>query len=200
MDLLRGQQIAQDVMMWLGPACERITVAGSIRRQAPEVKDVEIVAISKKGAGAVALFKGSADIIPEIDQRIDILIAEGQLAWDTGVRRNGPRYKRLIHCNSGVAVDLFLATEENWGAIMAIRTGPQAYVKMLVSHGWDGGVMPPNMKQRDGYLWRHGMVVPVPTEADYFREIGVQIWPPEDRHPGRLRLWMKSQAAVARFE
>lgn len=40
-------QIATRIKAELQPHCERIEIAGSIRRNKPEVKDIEIVAIPK---------------------------------------------------------------------------------------------------------------------------------------------------------
>ena len=42
-----AQAIAQEVVEQLRPHCERIVVAGSIRRKKSEVGDIEIVAIPK---------------------------------------------------------------------------------------------------------------------------------------------------------
>jgi len=47
MNLTEAQRIAQIVKSELSPHCERIEIAGSIRRGKPEVKDIEIVAIPK---------------------------------------------------------------------------------------------------------------------------------------------------------
>ena len=45
MELVTAKQIADSIVDAIGPACSRAHVAGSIRRQKPEVKDIEIVAI-----------------------------------------------------------------------------------------------------------------------------------------------------------
>ena len=47
MPLAQAQGYAEKVLEWLGPFCERIEVAGSIRRRRPEVNDVDIVVIPK---------------------------------------------------------------------------------------------------------------------------------------------------------
>lgn len=187
------------VLHWLGDACERIEVAGSVRREKETVKDLEIVYMPKMVMGQATLF-GDAAMVPATVARIEGLVRERKLMWDELTPRRGEKYQRLIHVSTGMVVELFRADPENWGAIMTIRTGPEDYVRMLVSHSWQNGVMPVEMAQKDGYLWRRGVKVSVPTEVDYFNAIGAPWWPPRDRHAGRLALWAKAQATVAVFE
>ncbi len=47
MELYKTLQIAEKVKAQLAPHCERIEIAGSIRRKKPDVGDIEIVAIPK---------------------------------------------------------------------------------------------------------------------------------------------------------
>ena len=47
MNLQQAQQIAERIKSELAPHCDRIEIAGSIRRKKPEVKDIEIVCIPK---------------------------------------------------------------------------------------------------------------------------------------------------------
>jgi DNA polymerase/3'-5' exonuclease PolX len=84
-----------------------------------------------------------------------------------------------------VAVDLFLATVDNWGAILAIRTGPDEFSKALVTHI----KYRTPYQQRDGVLVRQvsGEVVPVPEEQEYFRLAGVPWIAPERRTADVLR-------------
>lgn len=191
--------VARVVMQWLGDACERIEVAGSVRREKPEVKDIELVYIPKMVTVQATLF-GDEVQVSAMEERLQALVRSEKLMWDELTPRHGEKYQRLIHVNSGMVIELFRAEARNWGAIMAIRTGPEDYVKMLVSHSWQNGVMPVEMSQKDGYLWRRGMKVAVPTEVDYCNALGVPWWPPRERHAGRLALWARAQATVAAFE
>lgn len=47
MRLEQAQRLAQQLVVDLEPACERIEVAGSIRRQRSQVKDIELVVIPR---------------------------------------------------------------------------------------------------------------------------------------------------------
>lgn len=45
MKLEQALEIAEKVKALLAPHCERIEIAGSIRRKKPDVKDIEIVGL-----------------------------------------------------------------------------------------------------------------------------------------------------------
>ncbi|MBU2597552.1 MAG: hypothetical protein KJ757_08345 [Planctomycetes bacterium] len=47
MELQKAKAIAEELKSLLEPACERITIAGSIRRQKPDVGDIELLCIPK---------------------------------------------------------------------------------------------------------------------------------------------------------
>jgi hypothetical protein len=199
-----ARRIADEVMVALAPQCERIEVAGSIRRLEPEVGDIEIVYESKLRTMQSSLFDGVAtEMYPLAFDLIDELVERGVLVYDTDVRRNGPLYKRMVHMASGVVVELFRATCENWGLILALRTGPAEFNKILVAHGWDpgvNGILPPDVAIQGGTVYVRGVARSVPEETDFFRLINVPCWPPHARHPGRLRLAQKAQATLTSFE
>jgi len=189
---------ANDVMDRLAPAVDRIRVAGSVRRGLDEVKDVELVYVPRLVAAQRTLFE--MGMVPATEAKIYELMQLGVLRLDQQVLRNGPKYKRVIHVASGVVVELFLATPDNWGLILALRTGPAEFMKVLVSHEWQGGVMPVGMKMQGGYLWRDGQRLSTPTEESFFQEMGLQMWQPEWRTAGRLREFARSMLLVAGFE
>lgn len=192
-----GQRLAEALRAELAPACARVEVAGSIRRGKAQVKDVELVCIPRAGetdrllarleregeAGGRGIFRSRAALEEE-------LAARGlPFVHAPDVRRWGARYKRFYvyaHPRYGiVAVDLFVATRENWGAIYTLRTGPGEFVQALVTH----------LKQHTPYRQQDGQVVvqatgavvPVCEEADYFALAGLPVIPPERRTVPELR-------------
>lgn len=61
MELERAKGVAAEVVARLGPACERVEVAGSVRRRKAEVKDLEVVFIprmERAGAGGFEVAEG----------------------------------------------------------------------------------------------------------------------------------------------
>jgi DNA polymerase/3'-5' exonuclease PolX len=182
-------KIAKTVMEELSPGAERIVIAGSIRRGKQAPKDIEIVYLPAMEERQVDMF--SVEPRPVMD-RVLIELAERRfLVLDPMVKRNGPKYKRLIHVASGMVVELFTAETENWGLVLALRTGPADFNQLLVSRLT--GAMPMDMKMEGGWLWRRGVWLQTPEEEDFFREIGVPCWPPGQRTAERLRAWMEKR-------
>lgn len=170
----QAQDIAERLVSLLEPGCELITIAGSLRREKPEVKDIEIVAVpSMRPVDSVDLFgTPEGKEVNELDERINELVRIGQLHFDPITKRNGERYKRFMV--SGIAVDLFIADDSNYGNTLAIRTGNADFSRLLVTPRRNGGLMPGNLKQADGYLWRGDELVECPTEEAYFEALGIQ--------------------------
>ena len=57
----QGVQVAEDLQQQLAPYCERIVIAGSIRRQKATVKDVELLCIPERRAILDSLNGGQGD-------------------------------------------------------------------------------------------------------------------------------------------
>ena len=184
MELEKARKVIQRLVDVMEPACERIEVAGSIRRGKPDVHDGELVYIPRMVVERVDFFQDG--LMPATDLIVHHLVEVGVLKWDDVVKRNGPKYKRLIDTENELVVELFRATAENWGLQLALRTGPSGFNKVLVAKPWAGGVMPIDMIMRDAFLWRCGQKLVTLTEEDFFRELGVPYWPPEERNPVKL--------------
>ena len=77
--------------------------------------------------------------------------------------------------------EIFLADEMNFGAILAIRTGPPEFSKMLVTKLLNGG----SYRQHEGYVrpWPGdpNAIHAVPTEEEFFKVCGVGFVPPGER-------------------
>jgi len=177
-------EIGMEVVEALSPACDRIMIAGSVRRGKPEPKDVEIVYIPRMSSERVDLF--SYGDVPATEAMIEELVDRRLWLFDDVVRRNGPKYKRMMHCMSGAVIELFRADHDNWGYILALRTGPGDFNKVWAAHPWDGGCLPTDIALKDGYLWRSGKPVATPSEDEFFAMIGLPCWQPEERSAIRL--------------
>jgi DNA polymerase (family 10) len=102
MQLERAQKLAQEIVEQIRPYCERIEVAGSIRRKKSEVRDVDIVLIPK----------------PSLWRRI---IATLQGAMGAKILKRGDSIAQVTIRD--VNVDLYVASEHSWGVLLLIRTG-----------------------------------------------------------------------------
>jgi len=152
------------------------------------VGDLEIVFIPQLEDLKVDMF--NTERVPETDAVIERMVESETLAWDLEVKRNGPLYKRLIHMATGLVVELFGARIENWGLTYALRTGPGDFNKLLVSHEWQGGAMPHDMRMEGGYLWRRGERLETVTEDSFFGALGLPCWAPEERTAAGLNAYL----------
>jgi len=199
MNLEQARKIGMEIVEALAPACDRVMIAGSVRRGKAQPKDIEIVYISRTVKERLNLFEWSD--VPATEAVIKDLVRRRFWQFDDQVRRNGPLYKRMVRemllpttsvqdwANANeeqVVVELFRAVSDNWGYILALRTGPGDFNKIWASKPWHGGSLPANIVLKDGFVWHNGRPVPTPTEEDFFEQIGLPCWSPSERSAVRL--------------
>lgn len=177
--------------MLLEPACDRIEIAGSVRRRKPEVHDIEIVAIPRVEQEVGADLWGTSVTFDRLERLItDDLIPSGVLMprpvevhrADGSVevsRRMGSAYRAMAY--HGMPVDLFTTDADAWGCILALRTGPGDWNTRLVT----------DCKRyfrsvAGGRVLHLGRPVPTPEESDFFRALGVPWLDPWERRVDRL--------------
>jgi len=115
MEIEKARAIAETLRGLLAPACERITIAGSIRRCKPDVGDIELLCIPK--------FVGGVDVL---DKELGALCIKGVFHLRRNKRGSttyGPKNKLMVHAPSGLAVDIFSTTEKCWPVALVVRTG-----------------------------------------------------------------------------
>ena len=152
MELYKALKIAKKVKSILAPHCERIEIAGSIRRKKSNVKDIEIVAIPKPFE--TGLFEsGIATVVNKWDK------VKGELPC---------KYTQRI-LPDGIKLDLFFAERGNWGLIYAIRTGSAEYSHKVLATEW----VKRGYKSEGGYLLFNDRKILVLEEEDLFKRIGV---------------------------
>lgn len=165
--------VAMHLVTALAPACHRIEIAGSLRRNAPLVSDIEIVAIPRLHTDLLG--EPIAD-----SSEIDDLLA----TWPLTMHKNGAKYKQFtFDWQAGWAfkVDLFLATRETWGVIFLLRTGSAEFSRRMVTAQMYGGYKPIQYTVEDGRVRVAGMWLPTPEEADIFERWGMDYIEPKDR-------------------
>jgi len=201
----RAEAIAADITALLWPFVEQIEIAGSIRRRKPVVSDIELVCIPRIERTATDLFGNAFVETDFLHSACERYTANGTFAHrldKNGRRSFGERYKRLLHVESGIALDLFsVKAPAQWGVVFAIRTGSAEFTQRFVTSQLIGGALPACMLVRDGCLYCHvngadlpvdsearrkypaGWLVeiPTPTEREFFDAIGMDWVEPEAR-------------------
>ena len=180
MDLKRALTIATNIVHSMQPACSRVEIAGSIRREKPNVKDIEIVAIVDDYA---LLYERLATFGKFIKPGVPEVIE-----W---APKTNAKYVRML-IEDSIKLDLFIANVDNWGALYCMRTGSGV--------GPDGnpfsGFVPRMFKQ-----WKKvsgggrmsgcqptmpdGLQLATPEEIDFFDLCGVEWIEPKFRVDGK---------------
>jgi hypothetical protein len=194
--LVTAQRLAARLAARLEPSCARLAVAGSIRRQQPDVGDVELVCIPRLEVQDQRDLFGSVvsqETVSRLDCSLDELLRlehivrtmpdgwSSQPAWGSKLKR----FWLWANDRLGwVMVDLHVTTPDHWGWKLALATGPGDFNRALVTYLYRNTPY----RQQAGALVRQatGEAVPVPDEAAYFRLAGLPWIPPRERTLARF--------------
>ena len=190
----QAYDVAQDLVKILAPACERIVIAGSIRREKSDCGDIELLCIAQP-------YDHDLWSLAPLDRLLQntprIFSTRGGF---------GPRNKLMLHVPSGIPVDIFTTTSipcdcgmrgdvpntlgspcpkcrgtgryaPHWGMALMVRTGSREWNIRFMARfkqlGFAG-----HAYEWNGKGARHGSVstptgeVDCPEEADVFRLLG----------------------------
>lgn len=179
------RNLADQVVAELTPYCERIEVAGSVRRRRETVKDIEVLVIPRRGEQPLDMFGNQAGVAP--DHLAEYLLTSR--LWtkrpNTGggttfgtlnklmLRRAGPP------CPEWVPVDIFTGSAENWGRDLWIRTGPADWNVLTAARALRmGGHM---HAYGPSAFTRGSEKITCPDEASFAAWLGVPLLAPELR-------------------
>lgn len=174
--------VANNLVKLLAPFTQRIEIVGSLRRGKALVSDAEILFVPATQTSPDGLFDTLT--VDLADAYIDSLFKSGLV----GKRLNsagyvaawGPKNKLAVHTTSGIPVDFFATTEENWWTSLVIRTGSlETNLKLTTGaqklnrtlHAYGSGVT----------VNGTGMAIPAESERDVFKLCGVGFLDPKDR-------------------
>lgn len=173
--------VARQIVNRLAPFCERLIIAGSLRRGASEVGDIEVMYISRTEKRPFDLFTTRDCLLADLE--LERMIAERLIAPRAnklGTTAWGSLNKLAIHCESGIPVDLFRTTPEKWFCSLVCRTGPAALNTRIATEA-----------RRRGYRWNpygsgftclaDGAVHPVHSEREIFDFLSIPYCSPLER-------------------
>lgn len=153
-ELERAKVIASTVAKALEPFCDRIEVAGSIRRQKPEVRDIDFVLIPSDPWNLLREIKGLGT-----------------------VRMSGMKIMRVM--TASTQVDIYFATPETWATLLLIRTGSAEnnirLATLAKKRGWHLAA------SGDGLFNEKGERVAGDTEESIYAALGLAYQRPEER-------------------
>jgi DNA polymerase/3'-5' exonuclease PolX len=183
LNLYKAEEIAGNVIKELRPYCERIEVAGSIRRGCDTVGDIEIV-VKPKAYLQQSMFN-------KVNMEEHSLLENYYWSSMGKVIKDGPRQKQIA-LPQGINLDLFIVSPPaQWGVIFAIRTGPSNFSRKIVTQRNKGGFLPSDLRVRHGVVWRGNESLATPEEINFLDLLGLGWVEPQERyamHPGQIKL------------
>jgi DNA polymerase/3'-5' exonuclease PolX len=129
--LSEAQETASRLIDFLKPFCTKVEVAGSVRREKENVKDIEICLLTDNKK---KLFNSLGTHLLKVNKEFK------PSKW-------GQKYLQFKY--EGKQIDLFIGEPDNWGLLYLVRTGSAAFsTKMLAAWKRASG----GGDSKDGYL------------------------------------------------
>lgn len=141
MKLADARHTADEFIDWIREHCQRVEVVGSIRRQRPDVHDIDIVAqpVDKKVAQQ-SWFGSVWKAVPTLHAEIEELLKGGVL--EKAVKKDGHTMVgdtiAMLEFK-GARVDLYYANDDTWGGLMLVRTGSVEHNIVMTSRAKERG-------------------------------------------------------------
>ncbi len=154
MELARAQSLAEEIVERLNPYCQRIQIAGSIRRKKPIVNDIDLV------------------LIPS-----DLWNLHSELRLLGQVKVSGQKIMRVMIGNT--QLDVYFADADTWATLLLIRTGSAGNNIRLASRAQKKGMR--LSAAGDGLFDENGRRIAGDTEESIYHALGLPFQAPEGR-------------------
>jgi len=153
-ELELARKIASEVIKRLSPYCQRIEVAGSIRRRKPRVNDIDLV------------------LIPN-----DLWNLHHEIMGLGQMQMSGSKIMRVMV--GSTQVDIYVADEQTWATLLLIRTGSaQSNIRLATLAKIKGWHLAAN---GDGLFNEEGQRIAGDSEESIYQALGLPYQAPEAR-------------------
>ncbi len=173
MQLKEAEQIAQNLKAELAPYCTGIEIAGAIRRQDPEVSEIEFVTIPRfemQPTGQKTLDGG--------DERSEHHILFEWLDANHKIIMGGTsKSDWCILQLDGIRADIITAEIGTWGYCFMVRSGPDAFMHSMIRKLREIGLTP----MGTGLQNVSGDRVATPSEMSIFNLVNMEYLKPTER-------------------
>jgi DNA polymerase/3'-5' exonuclease PolX len=187
MNYERGLALANEAKTLIAPYCERVEIAGGIRRKKAWPHDIELVCIPKPRT-EISLDYFQMQIVDTsiehtLEEALRLHVEYGEFLSrgdpDKAGKKApfGPKYWRLKY--KGERLDIFAVTPPaQFGLLYLIRTGPAEFSHEFVQRLWKFG-----MRSVDGHIERviDHSIIATPEEKDAFQACAMEYVEPELR-------------------
>jgi DNA polymerase/3'-5' exonuclease PolX len=160
LDLKEAEEIAAQVKAAVESLCEKIEVAGSIRRQKNKVHDIDFVAVTKNDAEW-----------QKINEKLKKLKAKPHCSGNSVI-------KAFLPCQNGLfQVDFYRAKPSTFGIHLLVRTGSAEHNVWLAGCAISKGM---RIKYSEGLI-KDNKIIVGETEKGVFEALGLPCPLPSER-------------------
>ena len=160
LDLRIAEQTAEQVKTVVAVHCDKIEIAGSIRRQRVKVHDIDFVAVTKDDASW-----------QKISSELKRMKAHTNCSGNRVIKAQLPIQNGLFQ------VDFYRAQPSNFGIHLLIRTGSAEHNMWLASYAISKGM---RIKYSEGLI-KEGIVIAGKDEKEVFAALGLSYPLPSER-------------------
>jgi DNA polymerase/3'-5' exonuclease PolX len=178
MTLTEANGIAKATVFFLEPYCERIEIAGSVRRLRPVCGDVDLVVIPK--------FKDHFDLLGVLERRENLLLSflieylrkKGpQQRWVNGKEPEVGGVNYLIQ-GAKCQLDVFVATPATWATMLVCRTGSKEHNAWIAMRATARRM---HWNPYKGLKTHAGDLLQPKSEEEFYEALGLPFIEPMDR-------------------
>ena len=173
LDLKEAESLADQIKAAVEPLCDRLEVAGSIRRQKPKVHDIDFVVLAKSDADW-----------KKINEKLKHLKAKHNCSGDSVI-------KAFVPCQNGLfQVDFYRAKPSTFGIHLLVRTGSAEHNMWLAGYAISKGM---RIRYSEGLI-KEGSVIAGETEKGVFEVLCLPYTVPTEREIVDSKpVWMPPQ-------
>ena len=170
LDLKEAESLANQVRAVVEVQCEKIEIAGSIRRQKAKVHDVDFVVVAKSDFDW-----------QKINEKLKHLKAKPNCAGNSVI-------KAFLPCQGGLfQVDFYRAKPSTFGIHLLVRTGSADHNMWLAGYAFSKGM---RLKYSEGLI-KDGVIVAGEDEKGVFAALGLPCpLPPQRETVDNKPVWM----------
>ncbi len=160
LDLKEAERLADQFKAVVEPQCEKIEVAGSIRRQKPKVHDIDFVVVTKNDLDW-----------QKISDKLKHLKAKPNCSGNSVI-------KAFVPCQNGLfQVDFYRAKPSTFGIHLLVRTGSAEHNMWLAGYAISKGM---RIRYSEGLI-KEGSVIAGETEKGVFEALSLPYPLPSER-------------------
>lgn len=166
LDRSEVEPLAFKILIEIEPFCEKVQIAGSIRRRKDTINDIDIVVLPKAHDSWINIIKFLRYEFDAVTEKQGEKLATLYVPFAS---KQGQGYVQL---------DLYKASQSTWGILLLVRTGSAMHNVHLCNLALAKGL---RLQYSQGLVDSKGNVIAGKTEEEVFEALGLPFIQPQDR-------------------